>query len=93
MKAVWNGAVLAASDDTVVVAGTPHFHSDSLNREHFADSATHTTGSWKGEASYYNVVVGGEANADAAWYYPSTLEAAKNIEGFIAFWKGVEVTE
>jgi uncharacterized protein (DUF427 family) len=92
MKAVWNGAVLAESDDTVVVEGAHYFPSDSVNREHFADSATHTTCSWKGDASYYNVVVG-EENADAAWYYQSTLEAAKNIEGSIAFWKDVEVTE
>jgi uncharacterized protein (DUF427 family) len=91
MKATWNNAVLAESDDTVVVEGNHYFPAESIQREHFRDSATHTTCPWKGVASYYDVVVNGETNKDAAWYYPTPKEAAKNIEGRVAFWKGVKV--
>ena len=91
MKATWNNAVLAESNDTVVVEGNHYFPAESVHREHFRDSATHTTCSWKGEASYYDVVVNGETNKDAAWYYPNPKDAAKNIEGRVAFWKGVKV--
>ncbi|HYE15942.1 MAG TPA: DUF427 domain-containing protein [Pyrinomonadaceae bacterium] len=91
MKATWKGAVLAESDDTVVVEGNHYFPAGSINREHFRESHTHTTCPWKGEASYYDVVVNGETNKDAAWYYPSTKEAAKQIEGRVAFWLGVKV--
>jgi uncharacterized protein (DUF427 family) len=91
MKATWNNAVLAESNDTVVVEGNHYFPAESVHREHFRDSATHTTCSWKGEASYYDVVVNGETNKDAAWYYPKPKDAAKNIEGRVAFWKGVKV--
>ena len=91
MRATWNGAVLAESDDTVVVEGNHYFPPDSIKRQHFTESATHTTCPWKGEASYYNVVVGDETNSDAAWFYPQAKEAAKNIEGRVAFWRGVKV--
>ncbi len=91
MKATWNNAVLAESNDTVVVEGNHYFPAESIQREHFRDSATHTTCPWKGEASYYDVVVNDEVNKDAAWYYPNPKEAAKNIEGHVAFWKGVKV--
>jgi uncharacterized protein (DUF427 family) len=91
MKATWNNAVLAESNDTVVVEGNHYFPAESIHREHFSDSATHTTCPWKGEASYYDVVVNGEVNKDAVWYYPNPKEAAKNIEGHVAFWKGVKV--
>jgi uncharacterized protein (DUF427 family) len=91
MKATWNNAVLAESKDTVVVEGNHYFPAESIHREHFRDSATHTTCPWKGVASYYDVVVNGETNKDAAWYYPTPKEAAKNIEGRVAFWKGVKV--
>ncbi|MCI0445704.1 DUF427 domain-containing protein [bacterium] len=91
MKATWNNAVLAESNDTVVVEGNHYFPAESIHREHFRDSATHTSCPWKGEASYYDVVVNGEVNKDAAWYYPNPKEAAKNIEGHVAFWKGVKV--
>lgn len=91
MKATWNNAVLAESDDTVVVEGNHYFPAESIQRSHFRDSATHTTCPWKGVASYYDVVVNGEVNKDAAWYYPKPKEAAKNIEGRVAFWKGVKV--
>ena len=91
MRATWKGAVLAESADTVVVEGNHYFPADSLNREHFRESETHTVCPWKGEASYYDVVVGDEVNRDAAWYYPSTKEAAREIEGRVAFWRGVKV--
>lgn len=92
MKATWNGAVLADSDETVVVEGNHYFPPESLQREYFADSATHTVCGWKGTASYYNVTVGGEVNTDAAWYYPEPLPAAKQIAGYVAFWRGVDVS-
>ena len=91
MKATWRGAVLAESDDTVVVEKNHYFPADSINGEHFRESATHTTCPWKGVASYYDVVVDGEVNRDAAWFYPEPKEAAKNIEGRVAFWRGVVV--
>jgi uncharacterized protein (DUF427 family) len=91
MNATWHGATLAKSDDTVVVEGNHYFPPDSTKPEHFRESQTHTMCPWKGTASYYHVVVDGEANKDAAWYYPDPKEAAANIKGRIAFWKGVLV--
>ena len=91
MKAVWNGVTLAESDDTIVVEGNHYFPPDSLHREYLGDSTTHTTCSWKGEASYYHVVAEGKENRDAAWFYPSPKDAASNIKDYVAFWKGVEV--
>jgi uncharacterized protein (DUF427 family) len=91
VKATWNGTVLAESDDTVVVEGNHYFPPESVRREHFRPSATHTTCHWKGEASYYDVVVGGALNKDAAWYYPDTKPEANSIKGRVAFWKGVRV--
>lgn len=93
MKAIWNGAVLAESNDTVVVEGNQYFPADSIKTEHFQPSETHTVCGWKGTASYYDVVVDGEVNGDAAWYYPETKDAAKEIQGYVAFWKGVEIAE
>ncbi len=91
MKAVWNGAVLAESDATVVVDGNHYFPPDSLREAHFAAS-THTSRcSWKGTAHYYDVVVGEQRNPQAAWYYPEPKPAAAEIAGRIAFWRGVEV--
>jgi uncharacterized protein (DUF427 family) len=92
MKATWNGTVLAESDKTVVVEGNQYFPPDSLRQEHFKPSDTHTTCPWKGTASYYNVEVDGRRNPDAAWYYPEPKEAAKQIAGYVAFWKGVTVS-
>jgi uncharacterized protein (DUF427 family) len=92
MKATWNGAVLAESDNTEVVEGNHYFPADSINREYFQPSATHTHCPWKGDASYYDVAVDGQVNHDAAWYYPAPKEAAANITGHVAFWKGVQVT-
>ena len=91
MRATWNGTVLAESDDTVVVEGNHYFPPAALRMEHFRPSATHTTCGWKGEASYYDVVAGGAVNPDAAWYSPQTTEAARQVEGRVAFWKGVRV--
>jgi uncharacterized protein (DUF427 family) len=90
-KAIWNGAVLAESDRCEVVEGNQYFPSDAVRREYLKPSATHTTCPWKGVASYYDVVVNGETNRDAAWYYPEPKEAARNIKGYVAFWRGVKV--
>jgi uncharacterized protein (DUF427 family) len=91
MKATWHDAVLAESDDTVVVEGNHYFPADSINRVYFQPSDTHSTCPWKGEASYYDVVVDGQTNSDAAWYYPEPKQAAANIKDRVAFWKGVKV--
>jgi uncharacterized protein (DUF427 family) len=93
VKAIWKGAVLAESDATVVVEGNHYFPAESLVREHFQPSDTHTTCGWKGEASYYDVVLGDDRNADAAWFYPEPKEAAAHIRDHVAFWRGVEVVE
>jgi uncharacterized protein (DUF427 family) len=91
MRAIWNGATLAESDDTVVVEGNRYFPAASIHGEYFADSDTHTTCPWKGEASYKTVQVDGQVNPDAAWYYPNPKNAAAEIEDRFAFWKGVRV--
>jgi len=92
MRAIWNGAVIAQSDATLVVEGNHYFPAESIAAEHFEDSATHSICPWKGEASYKSIVVEGERNPDAAWYYPEPFDAAGEIRGYYAFWKGVEVT-
>lgn len=91
MKATWQGATLAESDDTIIVEGNHYFPPDSLNRSHFGPSGKHTTCSWKGEASYYDITVNGTINQDAAWFYPEPKEAASNIKDHVAFWKGVTI--
>ena len=91
MKAVWRDKVLAESDETAVVEGNHYFPAEAVKREYFRASETHTRCPWKGDASYYDIVVDGETNQDAAWYYPEPKEAARNIAGRVAFWKGVEV--
>jgi uncharacterized protein (DUF427 family) len=90
-RAIWNGAVLAESSRTEVVEGNHYFPADSIRNDHFRPSPTHTLCGWKGTASYYDVVVDGKVNHDAAWYYPTPLPAAQNIAGHVAFWKGVQV--
>jgi uncharacterized protein (DUF427 family) len=92
-KARWEGMLLAESDHYHVVEGNIYFPPDTITRDYFKPSDTHTTCPWKGIASYYNVIVNRKVNKDAAWYYPEPKEAAKNIAGYIAFWKGVEVTK
>jgi uncharacterized protein (DUF427 family) len=91
MKAIWKDAVLAESDKTVMIEGNHYFPPESVHREYFQDSATHTTCSWKGVASYYSIQVGAEVNKDAAWYYPEPKQAAAEIKDHVAFWRGVEV--
>lgn len=93
MKALWKGQVIAESDRTVVVEGNHYFPKEAVKAEFLQDSPTHTTCPWKGVASYYSLQVDGETNRDAAWYYPHTKDAAKHIEGYVAFWKGVKVSE
>jgi uncharacterized protein (DUF427 family) len=90
-KAIWKGAVLAESDRCEVVEGNQYFPPDAIRRDFFRPSETHTACPWKGLASYYDVIVDGETNKDAAWFYPKTKDAAKHIEGYVAFWRGVEV--
>lgn len=92
MQATWNGAVLARSDDTVVVENNHYFPASSLDRAYVTDSGTHTVCPWKGTASYYSVTVDGETNADAVWYYPDPLPDAAMVTDRVAFWKGVQVT-
>ena len=90
-RATWNGAVLAESDQCEVVEGNQYFPPDALNQKYFKPSDTTTVCPWKGTASYYTIEVDGKENKDAAWYYPEAKERAKNIEGYVAFWRGVEV--
>lgn len=91
VKAVWNGATIAESDETIVVEDNHYFPRDAVNAELLVPSATTTVCPWKGTASYYSLVVDGAENRDAAWYYPETKPAADEIRDRIAFWKGVEV--
>lgn len=93
MRAVWNGAVLAESGDTVVVEGNHYFPAESLDRKYFVESGKHTTCPWKGKASYSTIVVDGQENKDAAWYYPQPSPAAEQIQGRVAFWRGVELVD
>lgn len=93
MKAIWNGQIIAESDDTIVVERNHYFPEHSINKEFFAPCETQSVCPWKGTASYYDVVVNGETNRDAAWFYPEPKPEAKHIENYVAFWKGVEVTE
>ncbi|MEM8804821.1 MAG: DUF427 domain-containing protein [Cyanobacteria bacterium P01_G01_bin.38] len=90
-KAIWNGAVLAESDRCEVVEGNQYFPPDAIKQEYFKPSSTHTTCPWKGQASYYTLEVDGQENKDAAWYYPEPKDAASNIKGYVAFWRGVKV--
>lgn len=91
VKAIWNGATLAESDTTIVVEGNQYFPPESIHREYFQPSETHTVCFWKGLASYYDIKVDGKVNRDAAWYYPEPSDAACKIVGYIAFWQGVTV--
>jgi uncharacterized protein (DUF427 family) len=93
LKATWNGATLAKSDETVVVEGNHYFPPDSIHQEYFLDSDTHTICPWKGEASYRTIEVAGQSNPDAAWYYPAPKDAAVEIKDHFAFWHGVEVED
>jgi len=90
-KAIWESTVLAESSQCVEVEGNQYFPPDAIRSEYFKPSATHTMCPWKGTASYYDVEVGGKRNQDAAWFYPDIKPAAKEIKGYVAFWKGVKV--
>jgi len=90
-KAIWNGKVLADSNETVVVEGNHYFPPESVNTEYFSGSDTNTRCHWKGTASYYDVVVDGDVNKDAAWFYPTPSDAASEIKDHVAFWRGVKV--
>lgn len=91
MKATWNGAVIAHSDDTVVVEGNHYFPAASLDRQYVTFSNHRTTCPWKGQAHYYSLLVNGELNADAAWYYPDPKPEADMVKDRVAFWKGVKI--
>ena len=93
MRAIWNGTVIAESDDTVVVENNHYFPRASLKDEYVRPSATTSVCPWKGTASYYSLEIDGKANPDAVWYYPAPSEAAAQIKGRVAFWKGVKVVE
>ena len=92
MKAIWNDQILAESNDTVVVEGNHYFPPHTINKEFFEASDHHSICPWKGTAHYYDVVINGKHNKNAAWFYPETKDAANNIKGRIAFWHGVEVS-
>ena len=91
MKAIWNGKVIAESDDTVVVEGNHYFPAGSLSMGNFSPNSRRTTCGWKGEVHYYDVTVDGQTNTAAAWYYPAPKDAAAEIRDRVAFWNGVEV--
>jgi len=92
-KATWNGVVVAESNNCETVENNKYFPPDTIKSEFFKESATHSSCPWKGIANYYTLVVDGKENKDAAWYYPEAKEAAKNVKGYIAFWKGVQVSD
>ncbi|MDA0196198.1 MAG: DUF427 domain-containing protein [Bacteroidetes bacterium] len=93
MKAIWNDEIIAESDKTIVVENNHYFPPAAIKKEFFTNSEIQTVCPWKGTAHYYTIKIGDEANKDAAWYYPSPSELAKNIKGYIAFWRGVKITE
>ncbi len=91
MKAIWNNKIIAESNETIVVENNHYFPKNSVKKEYFESSNTDSLCPWKGFASYYNVIVDGKTNANAAWYYPEPKEKAKEIKNYVAFWKGVKV--
>lgn len=90
-KAIWKGQVIAQSDDVVTVEGNAYFPEAAVDRAYLRPSDTHTVCPWKGTASYWSVVVDGEVNADAAWYYPTPKPGAEQVAGRVAFWRGVRI--
>jgi uncharacterized protein (DUF427 family) len=93
MKAIWKDTVVAESDETIIIESNHYFPRSSIISQYFSESSKTTHCPWKGDASYLSILIDGETNQDAAWYYPRPKEAAKEIEGMVAFWRGVEVTE
>ena len=93
MKAIWNNTLIAESNETVKLEGNYYFPPGSVMTQFLRNSSTHTTCSWKGKASYYDIVVDDEINRDAAWYYPEPKQEALNIKNHVAFWHGVEISQ
>ena len=93
MKAIWNGEVIAESDQTVIIEGNHYFPHEAIKKEFYKESNTSSHCPWKGMASYYTVDVNGSENKDAAWYYPEVSELAKGIKNYVAFWKGVQIED
>ena len=93
MRAVWNGSVIAESNDTVVVEGNQYFPAESVKQDYLVASDTTSICPWKGTASYWTLAVDGHDNKDAVWFYPETQHAAANIKDHVAFWKGVTIEE
>ncbi len=93
MKAIWNDVILAESDDTIMIEGNHYFPPESIHKEYFKLSDSKTICPWKGVASYYTIVVNGQENKDAAWYYADPKDAARQIKNHVAFWKGVKVVK
>jgi len=93
MKAIWNNKIIAESDSTKVLEGNQYFPPEAIKKEYFKETITHTNCPWKGLASYYDIAVDGKINNDAAWFYPKPNDAAEEIKGYVAFWKGVEIVE
>lgn len=91
MKAIWKNEVIAESDQTIVIEGNHYFPPGSVKKQFFIESSTHTTCPWKGEASYYDIIVDDSVNKDGAWFYPNPKEEAKDIKNYVAFWRGVTV--
>ena len=91
VQATWNGAVIAQSDRTIVIEGNHYFPPEDVLTEYLEQSERHSVCPWKGTASYYDLVVEGQRNSAAAWYYPTPKPAAREIAGYIAFWHGVRV--
>jgi uncharacterized protein (DUF427 family) len=93
VKAIWNNEVIAESNSCITVEGNYYFPPEAIKKEYFNESTHKTICPWKGEASYYNIIVKEQVNKDAAWFYATPKDAAKNITGYVAFWKGVKVEE
>ena len=93
MKAIYNGEIIAESNDTIVIEGNHYFPPSSFKKDFFKQSSTHYTCPWKGLASYYTIKVNGTTNTDAAWFYPNPSDKATEIKDHVAFWKGIEITE
>ena len=93
MKAIWNNTLIAESNETVKLEGNFYFPPESMMTQFLRESSTHSTCSWKGKASYYDIVVDDEINPDAVWYYPEPKQEALNIKNYVAFWHGVEVSQ
>ena len=93
MKVIWNDTLIAESDSTLLIEGNHYFPPDSVNYDYLITSDSTSDCPWKGKAHYYSVMIGKKTNLDAAWYYPEPLNAAKEIKGYLAFWRGIEIVE